>query len=185
MAISASSLPLNTFTLPVLTHQRGPQHHCGLCMLPSFQQLRRLHVSASASIQPSDQPVAGRASPGLTLTTAREQKWSERSGNRSVLLPADQDPPVANYIQGQDPNSSHSKVPLLHTESFPIACLALQSLLNSFLSLLTPNRALSAAARVHTNPSLLYPACSPSAADLPAWGACVNLGTLLFQGFRQ
>lgn len=183
MAISASSLPPNTLTLPVLTHQHGPQHHCGLCMLPSFQQLRRLHVSASASIQLSDQPVAGRASPGLTLTTAREQKWSERSCNRSVLLPADQDPPVANYIQGQDPNSSHSKVPLLHTESFPIACLALQSLLNSFLSLLTPNRALSVAALSTRKPFSALPGLLPFCCRPASLGGLCQSGNTLISGF--
>lgn len=184
MAISASSRPLNTtFTLPVLTHQRGPSITVDSTMLPSFQQLRRLHLRASASIQPSDQPVAGRASPGLTLTTTQEQKWSERSRNRSVSLPADQDPPVANYIQGQHPNSSHSKVPLLHTESFPIACLALQSLLTSFLSLLTPNRALSVAALSTHKPFSALPGLLPFCCRPASLGGLCQSGNTLISGF--
>lgn len=145
----------NTFTLLILAHQLGPQYHC-----------RNLHASfllaTSASPTESLLTFSLQTSPWLERPSRAghwPQHWTqvEHSCNRSALLCKHQDPTLANYVQGQDQNSSPFQGTSTSDWKLLVVCLSFHSLLISFLILLEPNRALPLAVLSTHKPFSAYP----------------------------
>lgn len=149
--------------------------------VPFLSATSAFQLRASASIV-SDQALARRASPGLDLITALEQKWSTH---------------VADLFAAHRPRSSTGQ---LHTgmvlKQQPIPRYLSFRLKDSLLSV-SPSRVclppfwfshhLSGLClwqhSVHTNPSLPAPSCSPFCCRPASLGGSCQSGNTLISGF--